>query len=218
MKQDLPFAHFAILILLLLIAVNLLILDIKIFYPQNILLSETKTMPFPAVSNEAQPPVYKIDNSQCPVACLNLIGQATSGSNIGSPDQTAPIVSKQAAVAKEYFIPLGQGETSKNNWDDIIGTETVINPAVYGQIKETYFIASLKNPTKNGQVEVRLYNVTDNNVVYGSHVVMTNLTEQTITSEKFALPNSSKLLRAQLKSTLGYPVTLENARLKILAY
>ena len=67
-------------------------------------------------------------------------------------------------------------------------------------------------------METRLFNVTDNYAIFGSYVIMNNQTEQTFTSGSFALPSSSKLTRVQLKSTLGYQVTLENARLKILAY
>ncbi|OGG02088.1 hypothetical protein A2W14_04195 [Candidatus Gottesmanbacteria bacterium RBG_16_37_8] len=230
MKQDPPIIHLGILILLFLIAINLLILDIKIFYPKNLLFSDINSPTSQVESTSgitqssssdtvsaALSEILSKDQKYCPLACVDLIGQATGSSNIGSPQQSAPTVSQQTSATKEFIIPLGQGQTAKNNWEDIIGTETVINPALYGQIKEAYFIASLKNPTKNGQVEARLFNVTDSYAVYGSHVIMNNQTEQTISSEKFALPSSSKLLRVQLKSTLGYSATLENARLKILA-
>jgi len=222
MKRDLPFAHLGILVLLLLIAINLLILDIKIFYPGNFLFSEftteTQISKGDCPDSDRDCPRLNQNPPECPLVCMDLINQATSSMKI--MQGTVPelgTVPNQTKSEKEYFIPLGTGQTSKNDWDNLISTETVINPQVYGSFKEAYFIVSLKNPTQNGSVEARLYNVTDNNVVYGSHLVMNGLLEQTINSAKFALPTASKLYRVQLKSTLGYAVSLENARLKLIA-
>lgn len=224
MKEDLPFAHLGILVLLLLISINLVILDFKLFYLPvrqagppaglsgrgNFLSQNTKSDSLPSII----PPTL---SNQCPSACLDLISQSTTSSNIGSPFPSDTALPSIPSPLKEYFIPLGTGTTSKNDWENLVSTETVINPAVYGNIQETYLIVSLKNTTQNGQVEARLYNATDNYPIYGSHVIMTDKSEQTITSQKFALPANSKLFRIQLKSSLSFSVSLENARLKILA-
>lgn len=217
MRQDLPFAHLLILILLFFIAVNLFILDLKIFYPGSFFQSDYKAENLKVP--ESLPVNYDSAQASCPTSCIDLIHTSTSSSNIGNSNLTTVEQSTSQPIksAKEYFIPLGSGETSKNDWDNLVSTETVINPAVYGQLKEAYFIVSLKNPTQNGATEIRLYNVTDNNVVFGSHLVMNGPLEQTFSSAAFALPTSSKLYRIQLKSTLSYPVSLSNARLKLLA-
>lgn len=217
MKQDLPFAHLGILILLFLIAVNLLILDIKIFYPGNLLLNSVY-LENSSITAKAPNPLSDL-NLSCPTSCLDLIDQATVKDRMGNPEPSIPsaIQIPVKTTEKEYFIPLGTGATAKNDWENLISTETVINPSVYGNLKEAYFIVSLKNPTRNGAVEVRLYNVTDNNVVYGSHLIMNGPLEQTISSSNFAMPLASKLYRVQLKSTLSFPVSLENSRLKIIA-
>lgn len=227
MRQDLPFAHLLILILLFFIAVNLFILDLKIFYPSSFFQSEYKTenlksrlsgTPQEAGVPESLPVNFNSPQSSCPASCIDLINTSTSSSNFGNIKRpVSELGTVTANTAKEYFIPLGSGETSKNDWDNLVSTETVINPSVYGQLKEAYFIVSLKNPTQNGAAEVRLQNVTDNNVVYGSHLVMNGPLEQTLSSGAFALPTASKLYRIQIKSTLSYPVTLSNARLKLLA-
>lgn len=209
MKEDLPFAHLGILVLLLLISINLVILDFKLFYQGNFLSQNSQTESFPVI--------VPSPSTQCPAACLDLISQSTASSNIGSPFPSDTALPSIPSPLKEYFIPLGTGTTSKNDWENLVSTETVINPAVYGSIQETYLIVSLKNTTRNGQVEARLYNATDNYPIYGSHVIMTDKSEQTITSQKFALPLTSKLFRIQLKSSLSFSVSLENARLKILA-
>jgi len=213
MKQDLPFAHLGILILLFLISVNLLILDFKIFYPLSFLASEIDSKSPPAAVTPQNVPYYSLS---CPAGCLDIINQATADSRFGTPVSPAPLVQNVAPAQKEYIIPLGNGQTTKSDWENLISTETVINPQDYGNIKEAYLIASLKNPTRNGQVEARLYNVTDNYPIFGSHVVMNGPSEQTITSQGFALPTASKLYRIQLKSSLSFSVSLENCRLKII--
>ena len=220
MDRDSNYTHFAILILLLLIAVNLLIIDLKIFSPSSDLrLSETKTEPTP-IQNR----VGVLDSTRqklsCPSDCLSAINSATESLALrtGNPPITAVSYYQPPQITKEYFIPLGTGTTSKNSWDNLIATETVIDSNVYGTIKDAYFIAGVKNPTGNGQVEAQIYNVTDKNPVWGSHVIMNGPTEQTITSGKIGLANGGKLYRVQLKSSLGFEVKLENARIKILAY
>lgn len=223
MKSDLPYPHFIILVLVFFIAVNLFILDLKVFYPGGMLFSEAARQNNQTVAPSVPTLNAPILQNQfsCPAACLDIISKSVSDSRPGNTQGTAPVRGLspiiQTVTPKEYYIPLGSGSVSQSNWTDLVSTETVINPSVYGNFREAYFLASLKNPTQNGQAEVRIYNVTDNNVVYGSHMVMSGITEQTLTSQSFALPRTSKLYRLQLKSTLSYPVSLENARLKIIA-
>lgn len=214
MKQDLPFAHIGILILLLLIAINLFILDLKIFYPDNVLFAQLKT-----TSAVPTAPIIETTNRlSCPASCIEEINKVTENARIGIPTTVPPLPNLQInKTDKEFFIPLGTGATTKNDWENLVGTETVINPSTYGTFREALLIVSLKNTTQNGQAETRLYNVTDNYAVFGSHIIMNGPIEQTITSQKFALPQGSKLYRVQLKSTLSYPVSLDNARLKIIA-
>jgi hypothetical protein len=112
---------------------------------------------------------------------------------------------------------LGSGSTDKTDWDNLTATETIIDPGNYGTIKEAYFIVSLKNPTQNGQTDVQLYNVTDKHPVWGSHVVMNGPQSQTINSNSIQLDKGAKLYRVQLKSSLGYSVSVENAKIRIVS-
>ena len=214
MEKDRTFVHLGILVLLLLISVNLIILDYKIFYPGNFLaqntLVEAPIIVTPGITDPS--PL----TAQCPLPCLDIIRESTTGSKIGSSTPVSTAIANTSLPLKEYFIPLGNGTTSKNDWDNIVTTETVIDPRLYGKIEEAFLLVTLKNPTQNGQVETRLYNVTDNYPIFGSHIVMSGKTEQTISSQKFALPGTSKLYRLQLKSTLSFPASLDNARLKLL--
>lgn len=206
--------HIVIIFLLTLITLNLFILDLKIFAPGNaIQLSDITSIatPIPSITINYQP---LTNNLSCPATCLSAIQQATAAASQsslqGDPSQRA------SGQSREFYIPLGTGSTSKSDWDDLTATEIVIDPGNYGQIKEAYFIASLSNPTQNGQIEAQLYNVTDKHIAWGSHIIMNGPSAQTITSGKITLDIGNKLYRVELKSTLGFQASLENAKIRII--
>jgi len=214
--NDSRLPHFLFPSLIFLIVINLFILDLKFFSASSHLtLSENVKNTVPSKDN-ARGETYS-----CPIDCLSAIKEATQNialrTGIAGTNQYNEINLKiTSGNPKEYYIPLGSGVTSKSDWDDITATETIINPDNYGAIKEAYFVASLRNPTQNGQTEARLYNVTDNYPLWGSHVVMNGPLSQTINSDKIALPSGNKLYRVQLKSTMSYPVYLDNAKIRII--
>lgn len=207
-------SHIIIIFLLTLITVNLFLLDLKVFSPEsNVRISDisTSVSPIPSLTYNPQPIT---NNLSCPSSCLSLIQQATLSASQGSLQEV--LLQKASGQSREFYIPLGSGSTSKSDWDDITATETVIDPINYGNIKEAYFIASLKNPTQNGQAEAQVYNVTDKHMVWNSHTRMTGSLSQTITSNKITLDKGTKLYRVQLKSTMGFSVSLENAKIRIV--
>lgn len=210
-------SHIVIIFLLTLITLNLFLLDLKVFSPENnIKISDITSVINPNPSPTTNPTTILSQNLVCPNTCLSAIQQATSSSRLGNnPLQEVPLQTA-SGQSREFYIPLGSGSTAKSDWEDITATETVIDPANYGNIKEAYFIASLRNPTQNGQVEAQLYNVTDKHLVWGSHVILNGPKEQTITSAKITLDNGAKLYRAQLKSTLSFQAYLDNAKIRIL--
>lgn len=216
--------HIVIISLLTLITLNLFILDLKIFSPSNnIKISDITSIATPIPSPTINPSTslgtgnqqLTINNYQCPLSCLTLIQQATESSRTGSSFQPTTYNSQPTTI-REFYIPLGSGSTTKSDWDDITATETLIDPANYGRIKEAYFIASLRNPTQNGMVEAQLYNVTDKHIVWDSHVQMNGPVSQTITSNKITLDGGAKLYRVQLRSTLQFAALLENAKVRIV--
>lgn len=206
--QDTNSTHIIIIFLLTLITVNLFILDLKLFAPTSVKVSDVSTV---APTSSAPVPIVTND-AVCPASCTSLI------SSIKSSSATVPaaIIKSSSPTAKEYYIPLGSGTTLKSNWEDITATETLIDPSNYPGVKEIYFVASLRNPTQNGQIEAQLYNVTDKNPVWGSQVIMNGPASQTIQSEKIALPAGTKLYRVQLKSSLQFAAYLDNAKVRII--
>ncbi len=209
-------SHIVIIFLLTIITVNLFLLDLKVFAPENnIKISDITAIatPVPSPITNYQLPIA---NSSCPNSCLAIINQASEASRLGASNLTNLSNPSSTSIQREFYIPLGTGSTTKSDWDDLTATETVIDPANYGNIKEAFFIASLKNPTQNGQVEAQLYNVTDKHLVWDSHTKMSGPVSQTITSNKITLDKGTKLYRVQLKSTMGFSASLENAKIRII--
>jgi hypothetical protein len=225
--------HFPLIFFLLFISLNLLLLDIKIFSDLYSTATESaNTFRSPVVETQS----YKAANPEvCSQSCTELINKSISQvqNKISEEIQTSPIYSSRIGstditsdqttfilpekARKEYYIPLGTGYTSKTEWNDATSTETTIDPGNYGgKIVEAYFIASLNNPTQNGVVEAQLFNVTDKHPVWGSLVTMNGPQTQTIQSNQITLSNGNKLYRVQLKSSLGFQISLDNAKIKII--
>ena len=197
--QDNYYTHLIIIILLTFVSLNLLILDLKVFTPGSaIKLSDVTTVatPQPTILPSVTPRALIVSPTISQITFIQPANRSTT--------------------PREYYIPLGSGSTSNTKWEDLIATETLIDPAKYPGLIETYFIASLRNPTQNGQVETQLYNVTDKHPVWGSHVILNGPQSQTITSGKITLDTGSKLYRVQIKSSLSYLVYLDNAKIRIV--
>lgn len=129
--------------------------------------------------------------------------------------KTIPTTVKTTNV-KEYYIPLGSGSSKDSNWIDLPGIEAYLTPKNYGIIKEMYFEAGLNNPTGNGRVYARLRNVTDNTPLIESEVSREGIGGGSVVSGRIPLPNTTKLYRVQLKSSLGALVSLDSGRIKII--
>lgn len=207
MNQD-SSAHNLLLSLLIIITINLFIIDLKLFASPQVQVSDIATIVSPTVSKPQ-------DGLSCPVGCITMI-QSVIPEKIGSPTiGIQPAI--ESAIPREYYIPLGNGSTTSANWDDLPSTDTVIDPSLYGTIKEVYFVAALGNPTQNGKVDAQLYNVSDKHAVWNSQLSMNGPASQTISSGKITLDTGSKLYRVQLKSGLSYPGTVTGAKIRIIS-
>lgn len=191
----------------LLVAVNLMWLDIIIF-------SQHKQEP---VSVTAPPPPANTD--ECGSACQKII---TSEVAKQLETQLITPVIKQPAVpdvgsnsVKEYYIPLGSGMTRSSDYVALNGAEAYIDTSLYGPIKQAVFEVFLRNTTGNGQVYAKLFNVTDQHDVWFSEVFMEG-SPVTRKDTTITLEPGSKLYRVMLKSTLAYDVYVDNARVKIV--
>ncbi len=206
--------HLILIGLLVLVIVNLFILDLKLFSPQGaIRVADMQAAATPA----AHPKIVGQDT--CGPDCQRVVEQKVQEAlnSLASPSPKQVLEPIAARVIRESYVPLGSGSTTKSTWDNLSATETWIDTSSYGTISNVTFIAGLRNPTKNGEVEVQLYNVTDNHPVWGSHIVMSNNTSQTITSGPVQLDMGKKLYRVQIKSSLSYDAYLDSAKLRIVS-
>jgi hypothetical protein len=134
---------------------------------------------------------------------------------VNSIISTPKEIKKSTNQVKEFYIPLGNGTSSSSEWSDLIGVESYLAPSNYGKIKSMYFETSLKIPTGNGQIYARLKNVTDNIGLYESEVFRDGGAVGFVSSGSIPIPQTTKLYRVQIKSTLGSEALIENARIKI---
>ncbi|OGG11843.1 hypothetical protein A2Z00_01540 [Candidatus Gottesmanbacteria bacterium RBG_13_45_10] len=159
----------------------------------------------------------------CPQSCLAAIAQATASSQIkpltGTPS-SAPVPSPQQAVArvKEFFIPLGSGSSTSDEWADIPGLQASIETRNYPSIKTVTFEASIRIPTGNEIAYVRLYNKTDGHPVWFSDVSLEGGTGALVTSQAITLDSGNKLYQVQMKTTLKYEAFVDQTRLHITTY
>lgn len=124
--------------------------------------------------------------------------------------------SSNCSWAKEIYIPLGQGSTDSQQWVEIPGAEAVIDEGNFSGIKSIILEASLRVPTGNSRVHVKLFNVTEKHDVWFSEVWVEGLQSKREESKPISLGLGRKLYRIMMKSTMGREVILDQARLKIV--
>ncbi len=204
-------------ILTLVVVINLLALNayVLLFLPKQLQLRQEIS-----VQQTTQPTAINQTADSCGPTCQATIAQsvenlASSLATVAGKPSTITTIKTANAAVKEIFIPLGSGSTQSDTWEDIPGTDAYIDTAKYAGVTTTYFEASLKIPTKNGQVFARLYNVTDKHPVWFSDLSTTSDTS-TFSGAKIALDPGNKLYRVQMKTTLKYESVIDSARVKIL--
>jgi len=187
---------------------DLAVVNLKVFSS-----SQSQTPPVPTVlptpSLEAQ--------GDCPAACRALIPPITTGSvtEAISRPTTQPATIAQP-LAKEIYIPLGNGSTKSQEWVEIPGAEAVLDTANFPKIKSMIFEAFLRIPTGNGRAYAKLYNVTDKHDVWFSEVMVEGGNTQRVESKNIGLDAGRKVYRVMMKTAMGYEAVLESARLKII--
>jgi hypothetical protein len=121
----------------------------------------------------------------------------------------------QTSQVKEYYVPLGRASvrTEKFNWTDT-GAEAIVDLSNYDGVKEVSFEATLS--VESGEVEARLYNVTDSYAVYGSTLVGAGPHPALHRSGNLVFHSGAKTYRVQMRTSLNYTAEMDNARIRIL--
>lgn len=144
----------------------------------------------------------------------DIVRVATASISIGGTTNITNQVS-QTSGQRELVIALGSGESTANDWSDVPGVEAYIDTTKYNRIKSVVFEASLYTPTGNQTAYVRLYNVTDKNMVWPSELSIEGGEPKLLISPPLGLSSGNKLYRVQMKTQLRARTQLVQARVRI---
>lgn len=140
----------------------------------------------------------------CPSACITRINQM-AGKTV-------------SAAAKEYYVPLGSGSNTTDDWTDVTGASAYIDTASYGRMKAVTFEATVTVPAGSQKVWVRLYNATDKHPVWFSDVSTDLSGPVLLTSKGIMLDSGNKLYQVQMKTQLKNLTNLVQSRVHITTY
>lgn len=139
-----------------------------------------------------------------------------------TPITIAPAVTQVTSVLSgsgEFFIPLGTGSSTANEWTDVPGVQAYVDSKQYKNIKKITFEASIVLPNGLQNVYVRLFNKTDKHPVWFSEISMpSSTTSQLIISNHITLDPGNILYQVQMKTQLQAPANLVQSRIHILTY
>jgi hypothetical protein len=221
-KNSLFFRAIVSIVAVILI-LNLVYLDILVFKGNKSQEQATQT------TINASPLASDYTNQVCPNSCLNQIYQATSSSktipqvtmlttSIVTPIATSTPTLAPAPIsqAKEFFVPLGSGTNSSDDWEDVAGLKASIDSANYLSIKSVVFEASISVPGGDQTTYTRLFNETDKHPVWFSDVSLEGRIPQLLISKPITLDSGNKTYKVQMKTSLKYQATLSQARIHII--
>ena len=207
------------IIICILFAANLAFIDYKLFLekkePDKI---EERfnvvSVASPSAGEEAtESGKQKVTDSCSPFSCVDLIRQATASVSQKTAGSTPKATTNGL---REFYLPLGTGQTILDYWEDIPGAAIYIDSAKYGKIKKVTFEVSMRIPTANGRAYAQLFNETDKHPVWFSEVSMEGSSSQYLISAPITLEEGNKLYKVQMKTTLKYQSFLDSARVHII--
>ncbi len=234
--------HKVFLIVFFFLITNLIALDIWVGMS---LLGLTNRQPSQA--KVAPPPSSQTNSQSCPEDCLTTIDKELSKLKLVTPSAISPTLrsgSEQAIrpastqstqpttlpapkvvapsqdinTVKEFFIPLGTGTSTAEDWTDVPGVKAEVDNTKYGKIQKILFEASVHVPNANEIVEVRLYNESDKYVVPNSEFLYPSGTTQNFRIAEIQLGQGAKIYKVQMKTQLKFPANLDQARIHITTF
>ena len=173
-------------------------------------------------SNNSQSLNKQIDQ-MCPQSCVSQIYEATASHKLTSEptpttaEDVSPTPTVVTNATKEFFVPLGQGSSSADDWQDVPTIQATIDTANYPDIKSATFEVSFRIPTGNEIAYIRLYNTTDKHPVWTSELSLEGGTPKFLT-KAITLEPGSKTYQVQMKTSLKFQAIFDQARLHIITY
>lgn len=136
---------------------------------------------------------------------------------LNQQNQTTQTTTTQTASKKSpVYIPLGSGgQWNDQNWFALTSYEASIDPAEYEGYLSMQLEVNMRLVQAAGKAYARLYNVTDGSEIASSEVSTESDKSVLLTSTSFKLPAGRKTYRLQVKSTYGFNIELQTARIKV---
>lgn len=209
-------------------AVNILILDLFVFFSKS-------QSPQTSLSESAN--LSGISKNYCPQGCLEQINLAlkSQGKSVSTTSSTAvtagsvtsslsPTPSPTSTptptptpinTAKEFFVPLGTGTGNSADWTVVDGMGARVDLSNYGEIEKITFEVTVRIPTGNQIIWIRLYNANTYQSVAGSELTLSTGTATLLTSSPLTLASGDNLYQIQMKTQLQSPTNINMARLRI---
>lgn len=222
-------ANIFLLALAMAIILNLLFLDWQIVELKNqIIPVDQAPKPTPSTNPaavSALTPTGQVESvaaSQCPQACsfeanrLKLQLEQLSQNFKTHEHEKTSIPTARQTLAKELTVNFGSGQTSSKDWENIPGLNAYINSLSYPNIKSIQFETSLRILHAQGDVQIRLRNLTDQRFVFNSEMTATNAPNSTLQQTQINLDSGNKLYQVQARSTWGSTAFIDSARIKIV--
>lgn len=198
---------------------KVLFIWLEIIFAANILLLDiwiTKLIFF------SQPQVTKTNSTQqslvpTPTLILPLASPVTPTSTPqGQITPLQPLTSQNTPSVKEYFVPLGTGQTSATDWTAIAGAQAYVDSNNYPSIKSITFDAGVSIPNANQSVSVRLFDVTSGHLVWYSELDFSGQqSQQFLSSPHIQLDPGNNLYQVQMLTQLAAPASLTVSRIHI---
>lgn len=147
----------------------------------------------------------------CKAQILNILKEELS--------KTSGKTDSNLSAVKEYFIPFGSGIGNSTSWQDVAGLEATIDTSAYGKIKTVTFEASLRIPTANESVSVRLFNSTRGHQVWNSVLSYPGgPSSGLLVSKPITLDPGNNIYKVQIQTQLTYPAYIDQARIHVVTY
>lgn len=139
-----------------------------------------------------------------------------SASNNAAPKTTPSSNNAAVTYPKEFFIPLGYGAfaSSPTDWTDVGGVQVTLDTWQYPRLKQTQLEVSVYSPNGNQTVWVRLRNYDG----WSYPEMSMNGTGPQLLTTNLTLSPGPKTYYLQVKTQLGYPVQIYQARLHLNLY
>ena len=201
--------HKVFVIVFFLLIANLIALDLWV--GSNLLrlnkeLNKTKLASIPTSQTTSQ---------SCPKNCLTALDDKISQLNLATKEAST----QQENRVQDFYVPLGSGTVSSDEWTDVPGIKATVDTAKYGRIKKVVFEATTHVSNANEFLYVRLYNESDNHPVWDSELYFPSGTIQYfLVSPAIKLDPGINIYKVQMKTQLKFPANLDQARIHITTF